>query len=117
MRYRALSSSGDYTFGQSQANFLVNDPAAVAQSVSTRLKLWAGEWFLDSREGTPWMQSVLGKNTKDLYDIVIRGRVLGTKYVNAITKYSSFLSPGRRLSISMTIETAFGTTDVEITLG
>lgn len=41
MRYRVLSPTGDYTFGQGPGEFLVNSPAAVAQAIGTRLRLMA----------------------------------------------------------------------------
>lgn len=110
MRVRALSPTGDYTFGQGQANFLVNSPAAVAQSILTRLLLWQGEWFLDTRDGTPWLQSVIGKNTKSLYDTVIRARVLETKGVTSIERYSSTLT-GRKLHVEMIVNTLYGQTE------
>ena len=117
MRYRALSPSGDYTFGQGQANFLINSPAAVAQSVMTRLKLWLGEWFLDNTEGTPWLTEVLGTGTKPLYDMAIRSRVLQTPGVTGITNYSSSLDPkSRNLSVNMTINTQYGAAPVAVVL-
>lgn len=115
MRYRALSATGDYTFGQGQANFLVNTPAAVAQYVQTRLLLWAGEWFLDKTEGTRWSTNVLGKNTKALYDLEIQARVLQTPDVQKIDNYASSLS-GRSLTISMGLETTFGPTTLQVFL-
>src|SRR5581483_5662749 len=97
------------------ANFLVNSPACVAQSVLTRLKLWRGEWFLDKTEGTPYMQQILGTGTKAIYDLAIQNRVLETEGVTSISRYESALV-GRRLSVSMTIETAFGAIPIETVL-
>ena len=62
MRVRALSPTGDMTFGQSQNNFLVNSSAAVAQCVKTRLMLFKGEWFRDIRVGIPYFQYVFIQN-------------------------------------------------------
>ena len=109
MRYRALDVNGDYTFGAGSANFLIDSPAAVAQSVLTRLLLLQGEWFLDRTEGTPWLQEVIGYGTKSLYDMAIRQRVLDTEGVTSIDAYSSNLDPVERsLSVTMTISTQFG---------
>lgn len=112
MRYRQLSASGDYTFGQGQANFYINSPACVVQSVKTRLLLWAGEWFLDTTSGTPWLQQILSaniKNTTPLYDRAIRERVLQTAGVTGIAEYSSVLDDVRRkLAVTMTVDTQFG---------
>ncbi len=112
MRYRKLDADGDYTFGRGAADMLVNSREAVAQAVTTRLKLWTGEWFLDKTEGTPWLQDVLSanlKNTTALYDLAIRERVLGTPHVTAIIDYASNLnSVTRHLDVSMKIATDYG---------
>ncbi|AOY96842.1 hypothetical protein BKK79_36110 [Cupriavidus sp. USMAA2-4] len=116
MRYRKLDADGDYVFGNQQADFYVNSPDAVAQAVVTRLRLWQGEWFLDTTAGTPWNQ-VLGKYAGGTYDATIRQRVLGTQGVQAITDYSSTVdSEARTLTVSVTINTIYGTTPVQVTL-
>lgn len=114
MRYRALSSSGDFTFGQGTRNFLVNSPDAVAQAVVTRLKLLTGEWFLDTTEGTPYATEVLGTGTRETYDEAIRDRILGTEGVLEITDYSSaYGGETRGLTISATISTIYGETTIQ----
>lgn len=120
-RYRALSTLGDYTFGQSAANFLVNSPTMVGQSVQTRLLLWRGEWFLDTSEGTPWLQNILGTRTKPVYDLAIQERILATPGVKSIVSYTSQLQPGRKLLVQCTVDTiysadAVSTANVQVTL-
>jgi len=108
MRNRALSPSGDFQFGLSDAQFLVNSPEAVAQAVRTRLELRTGEWFLDLLDGTPYREKILGENTQPLYDQAIQERIAGTPGVLAITDYSSTLDRSRKLSVSATISTIYG---------
>lgn len=120
MRYRALSPTGDYTFGAGTANFYVNNSKAVAQSVLTRLRLWQGEWFLNVTVGTPWLQQILSavqKNTKAIRDLAIQSRVLQTEGVTGIDNYfSSVDSEKRSMTVSMTISTIYGSEDIEVTL-
>lgn len=118
MRYRKLDNDGDYTLG-SGGDFHVDNTEAVAQAVKTRLGLWAGEWFLDSTDGTPWNEQVLGKRTRGKnYDAAIRQRILGTQGVSEITEYSSTFDVNTRaLSVSATITTIYGTTQVSLTIG
>jgi hypothetical protein len=111
MRYRALSATGDYTFGAGGANFLADSPACVGQAVLTRLRQLQGEWFLDTTDGTPYAGQVLGAGTRPTYDQVIRRRILETPGVTGIARYSSSLE-GRRLSIAATIDTAYGQTSI-----
>lgn len=115
MRYRRLSSDGDYVFGQGLSNFLVDSPECVAQAVQTRLALLRGEWFVDVTDGTPYSTAILGKSNKTIRDREIRARILGTPNVTEITDYSSTLVD-RALSVSATINTAFGQATVSAIL-
>jgi len=129
MKYRRLDGFGkatpnpsyDYVFGQGTSEFLENSPETVGQSVLTRLQLWEGEWFLDTTEGTPWLQEILSgeiKNTTPLYDIAIKTRVLETVHVTSIEDYSSNLNvTTRKLTVSMKINTDYGQTTVSIVFG
>lgn len=113
MRYRKLDENGDYSFGSSANNFYVNLPEAVAQAVMTRLRLWLGEWFADTSDGTGWSQSILGKQPKSLYELTLRQRVLETQGVSSIVDFQSSLDADKRLlSVSMTVNTIYGSTSV-----
>lgn len=109
MRYRKLSSDGDYVFGSGKNDFLVNSPESVAQAILTRLKLWLGEWFADTTDGTGWSQSIIGKHSKNLYELTLRQRVLETQGVVNIIGFQSSLNPDtRHLTVSMTVNTIYG---------
>lgn len=115
MRYRRLTAGGDYQFGHGGADFLVDSPECVGQSVRTRLLLMEGEWFLDVTEGTPYGTEIFGAGTQPLYDLAIQQRVLETDGVTSIEEYSSELDHvARRLSISMKINTSFGQVPVAV---
>jgi hypothetical protein len=104
MRYRQLSPTGDYTLG---LPFLVNSAQCVAQACVTRLKLWQGEWFLDITDGTPWLQSILGRSQNP--DAYIKQRILGTPGVTGLQNYSSSYNGGKRsLTVQTTVLTLYG---------
>ena len=105
MRYRALDANGDYSVG-TKAQFLINTPQAVAQAVSTRLRLTAGEWFLDTREGLDWGK-ILGVRTQGTRDLEVQQRILNTPGVTSITSYASDLT-GRAFTVTATIQTLYG---------
>lgn len=109
MKYRKLDPSGDYTLG-SGADFHANTPEAVAQAVLTRLRLWLGEWFVNTSDGTPWETEVLGKRQQRKNpDSAIKRRILGTPGVTEIADYAStYNGETRQFSISATINTAYG---------
>ncbi|WP_354691196.1 hypothetical protein [Phytobacter sp. RSE-02] len=111
--YRREDDNGDYTFGQGDDTWLINSPEAVAQAIKTRFELWYGQWFLDTTEGTPWIQSVLGKQRPEVYNLAIRQRILETKGVSSITAFDTTVNTStRRVSFTATVETLYGTTTV-----
>lgn len=113
MRYRQETEDGDYSFGQGDNTWLINSPEAVAQAIKTRFELWRGQWFLDTTEGTPWMQSVLGKQKPDVYNLAIRQRILDTQGVSSITSFSTTANTTtRRVEFTATVETIYGSTTV-----
>ncbi|ELI8402948.1 hypothetical protein ACNVFO_002963 [Yersinia enterocolitica] len=113
MRYRREDENGDYTFGQGDNTFLIDSPEAVAQAVKTRFELWRGQWFLDLTEGTPYIQSVLGKQRSDVYILAIRERILDTQGVNSIQEFeANYNGDNRRVIFTATIDTIYGTTTV-----
>lgn len=117
MRYRKLDANGDYSFGHQQADFYIDQPEAVAQAVETGLQLFLGEWFIDTSAGMPWRTDVLGKYTQNAYDLAIKQQIANTQGVNSLDAYSSSRDPStRRLTVSATITTAYGSAQVATTL-
>lgn len=115
MRYRKLSPTGDYTWGSNQNNFFVNEPAGVGQLVKTRLLLFSGEWYLDTDEGTPYFEGILGKHSQQMADTTIQDRILSTEGVSDISDFQSSLDPQTRAySVTATIDTIYGPSQVEI---
>lgn len=116
MRYRSLDPNGDYALGVVNG-FFIDVPDAVAQAVLTRLRLWQGEWFLDTTEGTPYNQNILGPVHGHDPDAAIRARVLETEGVVAILAYNSSRDPKtRKLQVGMTIDTLYGQTALQAAL-
>ncbi len=115
MRYRTLSPTGDYTFGQGQLNFLINSPEAVAQVVQTSLLLWLGEFYLDLTVGMPYPEGVLGKHSKDQADQTIIAYIESQQGVVDIENFSSTINPNNRkyTSVSGTLNTIYGPTPIQ----
>ena len=95
-------------------NFFSNSGDVVAQQVYTRLNLWYGEWFLDTSDGTPYLEDILGFGTN--YDLEIKSRILGTQGVTEIISYSSSRT-NRVLSVNALIQTIYGPVPITIILG
>lgn len=114
MKYRALSSTGDYQFGRAGI-FLQDSPAAVAQAIMTRLQLWTGEWFLDKAEGTPYDGQILGHGTQGSRDLAIKQRIVETPGVSELLSYQSSVT-GRSLKVTARVATQYGSTLITATL-
>lgn len=101
---------GDYQF-LGRSPFLVDSPEAVAQAIRTRLRLTAGEWFLDDREGLA-LGSILGNQTQTTRDFEIKRRILATQGVESLTSYSSTVTEDRRFLVEATVQTIYGSTNI-----
>ena len=64
MRYRALSPTGDFSFGKGGQDYLTGTEA-IAQAIRTRLLLLLGEWWEDQEDGLPLFQRILGSRGDD----------------------------------------------------
>ena len=117
MRYRALSPTGDFSFGKGGQDYLTGTEA-IAQAVRTRLLLLLGEWWEDQEDGLPLFQRILGSRGDDrgrqAVDRIVLDRIQGTPGVRAVTAFESACQ-GRAYSFTATVETTEGEeTTVEV---
>ena len=104
-----MDANGDYVVGQRANNFFVDQPEAVAQAIQTRLKLFQGEWFIDTSAGTPYNSKIIGAGKIATYDAAIQNVILKTQGVKSITSYSSAVnSVSRSAEINCTVDTIYG---------
>ncbi len=113
MMVRALTPDGDIvTSGQ----HFVRDRFAVGQTVTTRLRLFHGEYFLDIDDGTEWFAKVFGRQGLVSTDAVIQRRILRTQHVVSLLSFESQSNiDTRTYSLTSSVLTDFG--EVEITTG
>lgn len=114
MKYRK-EPDGDYGFGRGDNGFWIDEAEAVALAAYSRLKLWKGEWFLNTSEGTPWSDSVLGEQPQAMQTLMVRDRISGTAGVNRIISLNSRQDPeSRRLVITATLDTVYGEVTIHV---
>lgn len=83
---------------------------ATAQRLQTRLRMFMGEWFLNTNLGVPYLQSILGKKgAQDIADAAIKNTALGVPNIAGINEYTSSVSPARSYSAAIVAQTADGT--------
>ena len=93
---------------------LVDKAEQVRQQLLIKLRLFTGEWFLDTDFGTPYLQSILGKQlTLSASIAAIRKSILEVEGVNSIVELSyDFSAQTRRLSVTFTVDTPYGLIEV-----
>jgi hypothetical protein len=110
--YRKLDANGDPMMGRGTANF-VSDLDAVAQAISTKLKLFSGEWWENRNEGTPIFDEMLGTTNNSRPQLVaqlLKQRILATPYVLSVTNLQTSFDPATRaFQFSCQVATQFGT--------
>ncbi len=86
---------------------LVKDADEVAQSLTIRLKMATGEWFLDNRIGTNYFGKILKKSANEQEIATELRRVIQeTQGVNSITSYSQ-TRINRKLNVNFTVSTIY----------
>lgn len=94
---------------------LLTGAEKVKQQVLIKLKLWKGEWFLDADFGTPYLQSILGKQlTLSGALAALRISILEVQDIKAITEFTyNFDNQSRVLSVVFTAQTPYGPIEVQ----
>ncbi len=82
--------NGDFALCQSEAH-------AIAQAITIRLRTLAGEWFLDTRAGIPYLSHILGKKQSErLLRKLISEAVKSLPSVITIKEFVVKAGPGER---------------------
>ena len=89
---------------------IVRGADKVRQNVLVKLRLWQGEWFLDTEFGTPYIDQILGKQISLAGAVAaLKKSILEVSDVHRITsiKYS-FDRSARSLSVDFECSTPYG---------
>lgn len=80
---------------------LIDGTAAIAQQVTIRLNFFLGEWFLDTRQGMPYIQRVLVKNPRSAaVRAIFRRAIVTTPGIIDVTSLETSVSGTRTLNVS-----------------
>jgi hypothetical protein len=120
MRYRRLDENHDMCFGRGIADYLedtTGNPVAISQAIKTRLLLFLGEWWANTRDGLPLWQQILGQRVRDknIVSQILVERIQGLitpdgKYaITSVNKVSSvYDAETREYSFTCSVNTIFG---------
>lgn len=93
---------------------LVDQAEQVRQQLLIKLKLWVGEWFLDTEFGTPYLQQILGKQlTLSGAVAAMRASIMEVEGVQSLTEFNyNFDRAARTLRVQFVANTPFGLVEV-----
>ena len=89
---------------------IVKGADRVRQQLSIKLGLWVGEWFLDTEFGTPYLESILGKQVSLTGGIsALKKSIMEVRDVDKIDSFEYvFDRPTRKLTNDFNCSTKFG---------
>lgn len=90
--------------------YIIKGADRVRQQLSIKLKLWVGEWFLDTEFGTPYLERVLGKQLSLAgASAALKESILEVNDVDSITSFNvNYSSSQRTLGVDFTCHTPYG---------
>ena len=112
MKYRKLTSTGDYSFGSGSNNY-ANGNEAVAQAIKTKVLLFYGEWWENLGEGIPMFQSVLGQTNpetiKSSLSMLVEQRITEIEEVDSVKNIEiDYDRKNRTISMEVDVATTSG---------
>lgn len=107
MQDLALDGDGDLALDSGRAS-LTRGPAAVLQRLTLRFKLWKGDWLLNRNLGIPYVDGIVGKNTKVLAESILRRAASTSPGVASIDSFQLTVGPDRRATVAFEGRTVDG---------
>ncbi len=105
-----IGSDNDIVIQNNDAT-LITGRDEIAQVLRQELRVFLGEWFLDTAEGIPYFQEILKKNPNpSTVDAIFKNKILSTPGVIELLSYSLEIN-GRNLSLSFSASTQEGIID------
>lgn len=112
-----VSDAGHLTLDAEGNLALVTGAAAIRQRIITHLRLWRGEWFLDTAAGVPYYTRVL-EQPLEVATASVATAVRRIPGVRNIRNLSVAQAPEtRQVVLRMTVDTDAGTLTITLPVG
>lgn len=105
MRIRNVTKGWDWSFGNSQSDYVRNE-SAVILDIQMRLKEWFGDCFFALRNGIPWRERLGNHNQKELLDADVLNTIQNTQGVLNVFDFVSS-TDGRRYRAQCNVYTQY----------
>ena len=98
---------------------IIDNTERVAQQVLITLRFWLGEWFLDTREGVPYLEYVLVKNPNMSHiRQILTEKIQSVEGVKRIISLDfDFRRVARELYVDFEVDTDYGLITKRAVLG
>lgn len=98
---------------------LIDNAERIAQQVLITLRFWLGEWFLDTREGMPYLEYVLVKNPNMSHiRQILTEKIQSIEGVKSIVSLNfDFRRVTRELYVDFEVDTDYGLITERAVLG
>lgn len=89
---------------------LIDNAERIAQQILISLRFWLGEWFLDTRQGVPYLEYILVKNPNEAHiKQVLTDAIKDVDGVDLVTNMDLSLNRIKRaLTVEYTVKTSAG---------
>lgn len=104
-----LNDEWDLSTGNTDLELLTGADA-IAQHLAQRIKMFLGEWFLDTRKGVTYIQQIFVKNPNEtVVDSALKTVIIQTPGVAKLTAFELQIDRSlRKLKLSFTAKTNDG---------
>lgn len=110
--------TGDVVFENGKTLVVSEAGDNVAQRLYIMLRTFAGEWYLNTDHGVPYLQSILGKKvTTKAIDLIFQQRILAEDGVQEIVEFHSNLNSARVYTMSFKVKAEGLTVALNIEVG
>lgn len=108
MKFRNLTTDGDWTFGAGRQNYAVSDKS-ISLNIETTIKTFLTECFFNQDVGVAWFDIIDSKN-KDVTVLAIKSAISACYGVIAVKELEYTYNELRELEIKYTISTIYDST-------
>lgn len=112
-------NSNDIVLDADNDLFMIDNAERVAQQIVITLRFWFGEWFLDTSDGTPYLEYILVKNPNMSHiRQILTERIQSVEGVISVDDMSlDFDRQARELNVEYEATTAYGLLTEKVMLG
>ena len=112
-------NTNDIVLDADNSLFMIDNAERVAQQIVITLRFWYGEWFLDTSDGTPYLEYILVKNPNMSHiRQILTERIQSVEGVIAVNEMNlDFDRQARSLIVDYEANTNYGLLTEKVILG